>query len=78
MESKYARVKATFDLRGHIFPAGTLVKVWDAGDIVSIQPTSVPTRFHKALWYILTKSHHTDLDYLSENEASLVDFDLIH
>lgn len=77
MESKYARVKTTLDLRGHIFPQGTLVKVWDAGDIVSIQPTSVPTRFHKALWYILTKAHHTDLDYLNEKETSLLDFGLI-
>lgn len=77
MNTPYARVRSAIDLRGHRFPAGTVIKVWDTGDVVSIQPLILATPFHAALWYAFPRIHMKDIVFLNDIECALVDFGLL-
>ncbi len=77
MKTQYARVRESIDLRGHVFPAGTLIKVWNAGSTTSIQPVVLPTRFHEAMWYAMPDRFLKKIVLLNDIECSLIDFGLL-
>lgn len=77
MKTRYARIKNTIVLRGARFPAGTIIKVWEAGKVTSIQPLHLPTREHGVLWYAFPKIHWKHVVPLDEIECALIDFGLL-
>jgi hypothetical protein len=76
MTMKYAIIRSTINLRGHKFPAGTPVKVWDTGQVTSIQPAILPTPLHEAMWYALPDIHKKNLRMVDEWENSCVELGL--
>jgi len=77
MKTDYARVRSSISLRGHNFPAGTLIKVWDAGSVTSIQPVHLPSKKHEALWYSFPKIHFRNIVMLDRIECAMIDFGLL-
>ncbi len=74
INTKLAIVRSTINLRGHRFPAGTVVKVWDTGSVTSIQPAVLPSPLHEAMWYMFPEIHLKDLRLLEDHECQLVDY----
>ena len=74
MTTKYAIVRSTINLRGHKFPAGTKIKVWDTGEVTSIQPVLLPTPLHEAMWYVFPDLHKKDIRILEEWENPCVEY----
>lgn len=70
----YARVNTTIVLRGHKFPAGTLVRVWETSRVTSVQPISTP---HRMLWYSLPAVHHRHIVSLDRIECDLIDYGIL-
>lgn len=70
----YARVNTTIVLRGHKFPAGTMIRVWGVGTVTSIQPIATN---YRALWYALPAVHHKHLVPLDKVECDLVDYGIL-
>lgn len=69
MNIRYGRVNTTINLRGHRFPAGTLIKIWKADTVTSIQPLPHITRYHEVLWYALPDIHLKHIEALKKYEA---------
>lgn len=67
----YAKVNTTICLRGLSFPAGTLIRVWETGRVVSIQPLSTN---HEALWYALPKIHLKHIVPLERYLCKAIDY----
>ena len=76
MTMKYAIVRSTINLRGHKFPAGTIIKVWDTGQVTSIQPLYLPSHLHEAMWYSLPDIHKKNFRMVDEWENSCVELGL--
>jgi hypothetical protein len=76
MTTKYAIVRSTINLRGHKFPAGTTIKVWDTGDATSIQPVHLPSALHEAMWYAFPEIHKKNIRMVDEWENSCVELGL--
>lgn len=74
MTTKYAIVRSTINLRGHKFPAGTTIRVWDTGQVTSIQPAILPTALHEAMWYAFPDIHKKDIRMLEEHEDACVEY----
>ena len=73
MTTKYAIVRSTINLRGHKFPAGTMIKVWETGHATSIQPVLLPTPLHEAMWYAFPDLHRKNIRMLDPHEDTCVD-----
>jgi hypothetical protein len=76
MTTKYAIVRSTINLRGHKFPAGTTIRVWDTGVVTSIQPLYLPTPYHEAMWYAFPEIHKKNIRMVDEWENSCVELGL--
>ena len=74
MNIKYGRVNTTVNLRGHKFPAGSIIKIWTTGKVTSIQPLVVPTKYHEALWFLMPNMHLRHIDNLEAYECTLLDY----
>jgi hypothetical protein len=74
MDIKYGRVNTTVNLRGHKFPAGSIIKIWTAGSVTSIQPLILPTKYHGILWYSMPDIHLRHIDELESLECTLLDY----
>jgi|688.fasta_scaffold203452_6 hypothetical protein len=70
----YAKVNTTICLRGLIFPAGTLVRVWETGRVTSIQPVATN---HEVLWYSLPKIHLNHIIPLEKWWCKGIDYGLL-
>jgi hypothetical protein len=70
----YARVNTTIVLRGHKFPAGTLIRVWETGRVTSVQPIATS---HHALWYALPQMHRRHIVPLDRVECDLFDYGIL-
>jgi len=68
-----ARVNTTICLRGKKFPAGVIIRVWDIGGRVHIQPLHLPDKMHGVLWYTLPHIHENHIEELRSWECALVD-----
>jgi hypothetical protein len=76
MTMKYAIVRSTINLRGHKFPAGSTIKVWDTGQVTSIQPVHLPSALHEAMWYAFPEIHKKNIRMVDEWENSCVELGL--
>lgn len=74
INTKLAIVRSTINLRGHRFPAGTVVRVWETSSVTSIQPAVLPSPLHEAMWYMFPEIHLKDLRKLEDHECQLVDY----
>ena len=72
MNIKYGRVNATINLRGHKFTQGSIIKIWTAGRVTSIQPLTLPTPYHGILWYNMPDIHLRHIDELERFENTLI------
>lgn len=69
-------MRSTINLRGHKFPAGTMIKVWDTGQVTSIQPVLLPTPLHGAMWYAFPEIHKKNIRMLDDWENPCVELGL--
>ena len=76
MKYEYAIVRSTINLRGHKFPAGSTIRVWDTGQVTSIQPVHLPSHLHEAMWYSLPDIHKKNFRMVDEWENSCVELGL--
>lgn len=76
MKIRHARLSTKISLRGHSFDKGDLIKVWDAGNSIGIQPYHCKP-LHDALWYALPAIHHKHIQYVEHYEENLIDCGII-
>ena len=74
INTKLAIVRSTINLRGHRFPAGMIIKVWNTGRVISIQPAICQTVFQEAMWYMFPEIHLKNIRVLEQHECQLVDY----
>lgn len=77
MITQYARVRKSINLRGHVFPSGILIRVWNTGSTTQIQPVPLQSPLHHALWYAMPDRYLRNLVMLNDIECSLIDFGLL-
>jgi hypothetical protein len=73
MKIRYGRINTTVNLRGHRFPSGSIIRIWETKGAVSIQPLDLPTPYHSALWYIMPDIHLKHINKLNEFEQTAID-----
>jgi hypothetical protein len=66
MNTKTAILRANLNLRGHRFREGSMLKVWDTGNTIQIQPASCKDKYQEAMWYSLPHIHLRDLFFLDK------------
>lgn len=77
MITQYARVRKTTNLRGYVFPAGVLIRVWNTGSTTQIQPLAPHTTLHHTIWYAMPYRYLKNIVLLNDIECSLIDFGLL-
>lgn len=71
MNTRIAILKTDVNLRGHQFRKGSMLKVWDTGHTVQIQPARCKDKFIEALWYSLPDIHIRHLNFLPKSLEEL-------
>jgi hypothetical protein len=66
MNTELAILRASLNLRGHRFKEGSMIKVWNTGQTIQIQPAVCKDKYHAALWYSMPHIHLRDLVFLEK------------
>ena len=75
MRTNYGILERDIDVKGFEFKKNTILRIWDAGSVVSIQPFFLHDSRFKAMWYMLGDEHTDSIIKLDNELMDSVDSD---